>query len=299
MLPWNFLSEASSGCSSELNAHQIPLRAFCGQFIHCVLSSNPSWRVYADCGTTTAKGRHGNPFFELHHHAFRGVQGHWHWFCLCPPLRLRVRRGVFHRREGPLFATLLGVSPSASSCGTMGYVYEVYPHAEVHRLRFRLRRVRFPSVFDYLFLVSFAFARWVPLPGAAGRVSRLGQRSTIAIAPRTSPLVCFASAESMCSGAVGRAFPNATLYIFFAVSVKLAHVLNFSGTDRKGYSNFRLFPVIFLKGVVRFSAWSLTPRRGDNARTTPKSEFSVDLVARYLRQAQCSSLRSVDVQFVR
>ena len=66
-------------------------------------------------GATTAKGPSMKPFFEFNHYAIGGVMGHKHCLCLCPQLRLRGRTGVFRRREVYLLATLLWVSPSASS----------------------------------------------------------------------------------------------------------------------------------------------------------------------------------------
>ena len=50
--------------------------------------------------STMAKGAYANSVYELIHYAFGGVcceQG----LCLCPPLRLRGRIGVFRRRQGP------------------------------------------------------------------------------------------------------------------------------------------------------------------------------------------------------
>ena len=65
--------------------------------------------------------------------------GHKHCLCLCPPLRLRGRTGVLRHREGYLLATLLRVSPSASSTCSVGFMYEAYPNAEVRCLRVLLR----------------------------------------------------------------------------------------------------------------------------------------------------------------
>ena len=161
-------------------------------------------------GATTAQGPSMKPFFEFNHYAIGGVMGHKHCLCLCPPLRLRGRTGVFRRREVYLLATLLWVSPSTSSSEMVRHVYKAILMPRCAACGSGAERVCFPFFLIYLFLLSFAYARRVTSSGALGRVSRLRRRSTTAIAHRTSSLLCTVSAKSMCTGVAGRAFPAAT-----------------------------------------------------------------------------------------
>ena len=123
--------------------------------------------------STTAKGPYGNFFYEFNHYALGGVMGHKHCLCLCPPLRLRGRTGVFRRREGYLLATLLRVSPSASSSCSVGHVYEAYPHAEVRRLRILLRKGPLSLLPHELVLRLQRLFAVGTSSGAVGRVSGL------------------------------------------------------------------------------------------------------------------------------
>ena len=62
-----------------------------------------------------SKGNTGISFFhEFNHQAFGCVMGQKHCLCLCPPLRLRGRTGVFRGREGYLLAARPRALPSAS-----------------------------------------------------------------------------------------------------------------------------------------------------------------------------------------
>ena len=137
---WDFLlfferrvqNFSASFSSSELVSHQIPSRTTRARFLHTERLWSPTTPM--------------------------GASGREHGLCLCPPLRLRGRTGVFRRRrEGHLPATRLRVSPPASSRTSLAPVYEAIPHAEVRRLRARSRWVRFPFFFVYFFLVDLTF----------------------------------------------------------------------------------------------------------------------------------------------
>ena len=92
------LSELFAHKFSALRSHQIP--------------HGGSMPIF---GSTAAKGPSTNTVFVVTHYAFGGRQGCKHTWCLCPPLRLRGRTGVFHRREGYLLAAQPWALPSSAS----------------------------------------------------------------------------------------------------------------------------------------------------------------------------------------
>ena len=179
MVTGKSLSETSSEDSSELSSHQMAVRTEWRGFLRAERSSNSTPRttppryslikslVEGLCrlGTTTAKGPSMKPSFEFNHYAIGGVMGHKHCLCLCPPLRLRGRTGVFRRLEGYLLATLLWVSPSASSSDMVGYVHKAILMPRCAACGSGAKRVRVPFFLVYLSLVSFACARWLLLLG--------------------------------------------------------------------------------------------------------------------------------------